>query len=86
MLGFSPWAFYIAPSRTPGAPHLARFSRDVGYHGSSPLTFSQQRLFRSLSSPCLSCPLPNFSALMIAFRVLESVRQEDVKNLIWLIY
>jgi hypothetical protein len=28
--------------------HLAHFSRDVGYHGSSPLTYSQRRLFGSL--------------------------------------
>jgi hypothetical protein len=32
-----------------GAPRS--FLRDVGYHCSSPLTFSQQRLFRSLFSP-----------------------------------
>jgi hypothetical protein len=28
----------FAPPRTPGAPHLARFSRDVGFHGPCPQT------------------------------------------------
>ena len=28
----------LVPSRRPGAPHLARFSRDVGYHCTFPLT------------------------------------------------
>ena len=36
-------------SRRPGAPYLARFLRDVGYHRSSPLTFSQLRFFPQLN-------------------------------------
>jgi uroporphyrin-III C-methyltransferase len=38
-------ALLIRPAdqqRTSGAPHLARFSRDVGYHSSSPASFDPQ--------------------------------------------
>jgi hypothetical protein len=38
-------AFLIYPPRSPGAPHLARFSRDVGFRRSRPAPPTTKRMF-----------------------------------------
>ena len=46
----------LVPSPRPGAPHLARFSRDVGYHCTFPLTLESSDAPSGLGEGTRSSP------------------------------
>ena len=49
---------YLTTNKTEGAPHLARFSRDVGYHSRQPTYFGHRAKSKEPpESPKFGCPL-----------------------------